>query len=244
MPCLQGATWNLSLVEEIGRINALQLRAAGGDQALSPILQVCTDPRFGRMEENYGEDPTLVAKCGVAAVTGLQGKDGLGGASEYLGSPGTRVASQAKHFAMYGAGPKDGCECAQPSTDLSLLPLRPSASEQICASCVCACVLTSDTPFGGGPNARTVFEVYLKPWRDYAKVGGRGVMASHNMINWIPCHANKQMLTDVLRDRFGLDGGESFMSPAPARLPTWRSAIHDYAWIRQRESQAYLCEII
>jgi hypothetical protein len=140
MPCLQGATWNLSLVEEIGRINALQLRAAGGDQALSPILQVCTDPRFGRMEENYGEDPTLVAKCGVAAVTGLQGKDGLGGASEYLGSPGTRVASQAKHFAMYGAGPKDGCECAQPSTDLSLLPLRPSASEQICASCVCVCV--------------------------------------------------------------------------------------------------------
>jgi hypothetical protein len=178
MPCLQGATWNLSLVEEIGRINALQLRAAGGDQALSPILQVCTDPRFGRMEgtrstphsachhtprthdthalsldekplrlvrthgfsENFGEDPTLVAKCGVAAVTGLQGKDGLGGASEYLGSPGTRVASQAKHFAMYGAGPKDGCECAQPSTDLSLLPLRPSASEQICASCVCVCV--------------------------------------------------------------------------------------------------------
>lgn len=110
--------------------------------------------------------------------------------------------------------------------------------------CVRACVLTSDTPFGGGPNARTVFEVYLKPWRDYAKVGGRGVMASHNMINWIPCHANKQMLTDVLRDRFGLDGGESFMSPAPARLPTWRSAIHDYAWIRQRESQAYLSEII
>ena len=50
MPCSQGASWNLSLVEEIGRVNALQLRASGGDQALSPILQVCTDPRFGRME--------------------------------------------------------------------------------------------------------------------------------------------------------------------------------------------------
>ena len=100
MPCNQGASWNLSLVEEIGRINALQLRAAGGDQALSPILQVCTDPRFGRMEENFAEDPCLVSKYGVAAVTGLQGSDGLGGASEYLGSPRTRVASQAKHFAM------------------------------------------------------------------------------------------------------------------------------------------------
>jgi beta-glucosidase len=40
MPCSQGASWNASLVEEIGRINALQLRASGGDQALSPILQV------------------------------------------------------------------------------------------------------------------------------------------------------------------------------------------------------------
>jgi hypothetical protein len=46
MPCSQGASWNASLVEEIGRLNALQLRASGGDQALSPILQVCTDPRW------------------------------------------------------------------------------------------------------------------------------------------------------------------------------------------------------
>jgi beta-glucosidase len=64
------------------------------------------------------------------------------------------------------------------------------------------------TPFGGGPNMRTVWEVYLRPWRDYAKAGGRGVMASHNMIDWIPCHANKKMLTDILRDRFGLDQGQ------------------------------------
>ena len=99
---------------------------SGGDQALSPILQVCTDPRFGRMEENFGEDPLLVARAGVAALRGLQGRDGLGGASAYLGSPRTAVSTQAKHFAMYGAGPKDGY-----------------------------------TPFGGGPNARTVWEVYL-----------------------------------------------------------------------------------
>ena len=39
------------------------------------------------------EPRLLVARCGVAAVTGLQGADGLGGASEYLGSPRTRVAS-------------------------------------------------------------------------------------------------------------------------------------------------------
>ena len=100
MPVLQGATWNTSLIREIAEINALELRSSGGDQALSPILQVCTDPRFGRMEENFAEDPFLVASYGVAAVHGLQGDDGLGGASEYVGSPETHVMSQAKHFAM------------------------------------------------------------------------------------------------------------------------------------------------
>ena len=172
MPCSQGASWNLSLVEAIGASNALQLRAAGGSQGLSPILQVCTDPRFGRMEENFGEDPLHVSACGRAALAGLQGRDGGGGASTYLGDSRTRVASQAKHFAMYGAGPKDGY-----------------------------------TPFGGGPNERTLFETYLRPWRDYAQAGGRGVMASHNMIDWVPVHGSRRMLTDVLREQFGFAGG-------------------------------------
>jgi beta-glucosidase-like glycosyl hydrolase len=48
------------------------------------------------MEENFAEDPYMVSRYGVAAVSGLQGHDGLGGASEYLGSPREHVASQAK----------------------------------------------------------------------------------------------------------------------------------------------------
>jgi len=124
------------------------------------------------MEENFSEDPLLVSHYGVAALRGLQGHDGLGGADSYLGSPATRVASQAKHFAMYGAGLKDGY-----------------------------------TPMGGGPSLRTTFELYLRPWRDYGMAGGRGVMAAHNMIDWVPCHANKRMLTDTLRNRFGFRNG-------------------------------------
>ena len=172
MPCSQGASWNTSLVEAIARSNALQLRASGGNQALSPVLQVCTDPRFGRLEENFGEDPFLVAQYGEAAVAGLQGRDGLGGASTYLGSYREHVTAQAKHYAMYGAAGKDGY-----------------------------------TPFGGGINARTLFEVYLRPWRDFVLMGGRGVMASHNMVDWVPMHANGPLLTGVLRERFGLADG-------------------------------------
>ena len=50
MPCLRGSSWNTTLVGAIAAANALELRSAGGDQALSPILQVATDPRFGRLE--------------------------------------------------------------------------------------------------------------------------------------------------------------------------------------------------
>ena len=172
MPCLQGATFNTTLVEEIAASNALQLRAAGGDMGLSPILQVCTDPRFGRLEENFAEDPYLVGAYGVAAVRGLQGRDGCGGADTYLGSPRSRVAAQGKHYAMYGAAGKDGY-----------------------------------TPFGGGIAARTLFDVYLRPWREFARAGGRGVMAAHNMVDWVPMHANRPLLHDALRVRFGLGEG-------------------------------------
>jgi hypothetical protein len=72
MPCSQGSSWNQSLVGAIGAANALELRSAGGDQALSPILQVATDPRFGRLEENFAEDPcksSPVSLCSTADGT-------------------------------------------------------------------------------------------------------------------------------------------------------------------------------
>ena len=72
MPVSQGASWNISMVEDIGRINALELRSSGGDQGLSPILQVCTDPRFSRMEENFGG--MFVPPCAGAVLT-VRGRD-------------------------------------------------------------------------------------------------------------------------------------------------------------------------
>ena len=51
------------------------MRAIGAHQGLSPVLDVCRDPRWGRFEETFGEDPYLVARMGVAFVRGLQGDD-------------------------------------------------------------------------------------------------------------------------------------------------------------------------
>ena len=51
---------------------ARQLRAMGAHQGLAPVLDVARDPRWGRIEETYGEDPYLIAALGVAYVRGLQ----------------------------------------------------------------------------------------------------------------------------------------------------------------------------
>lgn len=70
----------------------LQMRAMGSHHGLSPVLDICRDPRWGRMEETFGEDPYLVTQMGLAFVRGLQGDDLAEG-----------VAATAKHFVGYGA---------------------------------------------------------------------------------------------------------------------------------------------
>jgi beta-glucosidase len=66
------AAWDPELVETLARGLGRELRAAGAQQGLAPILDVARDPRWGRIEETYGEDPYLVAELGVAYVRGLQ----------------------------------------------------------------------------------------------------------------------------------------------------------------------------
>ena len=67
------STWDPDLVREVNDYIASEVRARGVHQVLSPVVDVARDPRWGRIEETFGEDPYLVAEMGVAAVEGLQG---------------------------------------------------------------------------------------------------------------------------------------------------------------------------
>jgi beta-glucosidase len=91
-----GATRNPELVEEIGRITALEMAATGINWTFGPMLSVSHDDRWGRVYESYSEDPDDVALLGSAAVAGLQGRAGLGS--------GSGVVACAKHFAGDGQG--------------------------------------------------------------------------------------------------------------------------------------------
>ena len=79
-------------------VAAREARARGAQQVLSPVLDLARDPRWGRTEETYGEDPQLVSEIGLAAIRGYQGP---GPAL----TPG-HVFATAKHFAAHG--PNEG----------------------------------------------------------------------------------------------------------------------------------------
>ncbi|EFC83086.1 glycoside hydrolase family 3 N-terminal domain-containing protein [Parafrankia sp. EUN1f] len=88
----QAATWNPGLVTRAAAVTSARMRAAGIQHALSPVMDLARDPRWGRVHETYGEDPELAAQFSVAFVRGIQGAEGESG-----------VLACAKHFVGYGA---------------------------------------------------------------------------------------------------------------------------------------------
>ncbi|OWA33340.1 beta-glucosidase [Saccharibacillus sp. O16] len=94
VPLNIGSAWNVELYREMCRAVAAETRAQGGAVTYSPVLDVVRDPRWGRTEECFGEDPFLIGELAVAAVEGLQG-DSLDAENS--------VAATLKHFVGYGA---------------------------------------------------------------------------------------------------------------------------------------------
>jgi len=97
-----GATWDPELIGQIATHIRGEMLAVGARQALAPVLDIARDPRWGRVEETYGEDPILTAALGVAYVRGLQADadDAVGGTTRTHLHQG--VIATAKHFLGYG----------------------------------------------------------------------------------------------------------------------------------------------
>ncbi|HIQ05954.1 MAG TPA: beta-glucosidase, partial [Anaerolineae bacterium] len=85
------STWEPELVEQMTSVIRTQMRAVGAHHGLSPVLDVTRDPRWGRVEETFGEDPYLVSRMGVSYVRGLQGQDWREG-----------IIATGKHFVAHG----------------------------------------------------------------------------------------------------------------------------------------------
>jgi len=107
-----GATFDPELVESIFTKTAFEARSRGAHQALTPVVDVARDPRWGRVEETYGEDPFLVSRLGIAAVRGFQGDASF--------RDKTRLIATLKHCVGHGQ-PESGMNCAPANVSLRVL---------------------------------------------------------------------------------------------------------------------------
>ncbi|WP_405174443.1 glycoside hydrolase family 3 N-terminal domain-containing protein [Paenibacillus sp. FSL H8-0261] len=161
VPLTIGSSWNTELFRQVCQAVAVETRAQGGAATYSPVLDVTRDPRWGRTEECFGEDPYLISEMAIAAVKGLQG--------DSLNTDHTILAT-LKHFVAYG------------SPD-------------------------------GGRNADTVrmgmrelMEKDLLPFQRAVAAGAKSIMTAYNEIDGVPCTSSKELLTHILRDKWGFDG--------------------------------------
>ena len=159
------SSWDPQVLRDVNRVIAREVRARGVSLVLSPVVDVARDPRWGRIEETFGEDPYLVGELGVAAVEGLQGP----GRSRDL--PPDRVFATLKHLTGHG----------QPESGTNTGPAEISE--------------------------RTLRENFFPPFEQVIRrTGIAALMPSYNEIDGLPSHANRWLLTDLLRGEWGFRG--------------------------------------
>lgn len=87
-----GATWDIELMEKVGRVIGTEARAHGVHFGLGPVLGVGREPRWGRVAETFSEDAYLAGEIGLAMITGIQG-DSL--------TSDRSIIAEPKHFAVH-----------------------------------------------------------------------------------------------------------------------------------------------
>jgi beta-glucosidase len=97
------STWDPALIKRVFTAIADEAGSRGSGQVFSPVLDIARDPRWGRTEETFGEDPYLASRIGVAAIEGLQG--------DSYRIDRHHVLATAKHFAVHGQ-PEGGTNTA------------------------------------------------------------------------------------------------------------------------------------
>ena len=161
------STFDPALIEQIYGVIAEEIRGRGAQQVLTPVVDVARDPRWGRVEETFGEDPYLVSRLGIAAVRGLQGDGSF--------TDKKHVIATLKHFAAHGQ-PESGSNCGPGNfservlRDVFLFPFQ-----QVLEKANPASVMASYNEIDGVPshvNSWLLRDVLRKEW------GFRGFVVS------------------------------------------------------------------
>ena len=157
-----GCTFDPELGEEMGAAIAREARACGVQETWNPVCDLAREPRWGRTEENFGEDTYLSSRFAYHIVRGLQGDD--------VSRP-DKVISELKHYTAYGV-PVGGLNCA----------VAALGRHEVFEYC------------------QPVFEAAVKD------AGAYNVMCSYSSIDGQPLPSDHELLTEVLRDQWGMRG--------------------------------------
>lgn len=163
----QAATFDRDVLYRMGEAMGAEIRAQGAHVGYGPVIDIAREPRWSRMEETFGEDPTLAGILATEVVRGMQGDLNLNGE---VRNDGSHVYSTLKHFAAYGI-PEGGLNGEMASI-----------------------------------GERTLMSEYVPQFKRAVEAGVGSIMTSYNMIDGIPCTANRHLLTEVLRDDWGFKG--------------------------------------
>jgi beta-glucosidase len=145
------SSWDPALVRAVNTVTAREMRARGVTEALTPVVDVARDPRWGRIEETFGEDPYLVGELGVAAVEGLQGE----GKAWDL-KPG-KVFATLKHLTGHGQ-PESGTNVGPaPYSERALREFFFPPFEKIIARTGVSAVMPSYNEIDGVPSTANVW---------------------------------------------------------------------------------------
>jgi beta-glucosidase len=211
------ASWDDALLHRVftavsdeARVKARQAKASGNIgryQSLSfwtPNINIFRDPRWGRGQETYGEDPLLTSRMGLAVVRGLQGYTYDGKQMEGPGTPGNpghpgtpaykKLLACAKHFAVHS-----GPEWNRHTFDVESLP------------------------------ERDLWETYLPAFKSLVQEGEVAeVMCAYQRIDGQPCCSQQRYEQQILRDEWGFQGLiTSDCGAIRDFLPRWHNTAKD-----------------
>jgi beta-glucosidase len=198
------STWDPALVHGVFEATAAEARARGAHECLAPVLDLARDPRWGRTEETYGEDPYLVSRIGVAAIEGFQGN------GPFIDK--AHVMATAKHFAVHGQ-PEGGTNVAPGNyservvREYFLKPFEAAVKEAHVQS-----VMASYNEIDGVPshsNKRLLTDILRHEW------GFRGVLVSDYFGIAELIRVHHVVATKDAAARMALDAGVDVELPFP-----------------------------
>ncbi|HEV2481267.1 MAG TPA: glycoside hydrolase family 3 N-terminal domain-containing protein [Puia sp.] len=198
-----GATWDKALIEKVAMAIGDETVSAHAVQAWSPVLDVAQDPRWGRCEETYGEDPVLVSEIGGAWIKGYQSKG---------------LIVTPKHFAVHGAvmGGRDSHDIGlseREIREIHLVPFRHVIEQYHCQS-----IMMAYSDFLGVPIAKSkelLKGILREEWGfDGFIVSDCGAIANLTSRKHYTAHNQVEAANEALAAGIATNCGDTYNNPA------------------------------